>query len=196
MLNSNERLEQICDEVFLKDLGGNPFNQKWIKSNCDNYVKSILFHTRIKGVKITARFQLKNKDRAIAWLIIGDSDIDKQNCISSNEITFSIWKKGKYSKEFLKRLGIDNLSEYVEKILSIRASKESLANELAYKENILKRFINFNKMCQEQGHFSYWSDDYKVDIKNIHHKNASLTITADVDFIIKICAHIGGLIKN
>jgi hypothetical protein len=196
MLNSQERLEQICDEVFLKYFDRDPFNQKWLKSKTNNCSKFILFHTKVKGVKIEARFQLKNKDRAIAWLLVGDYNIDKEDCLSSSEITFSIWKKGKYLNEFLKRLGIDHLSEYVEKILSIRARKESLRNELKHKKNILNRFLKFNKGYQDEGHLSYWSDNCKVDIKNIHHKNSSLTIVADIDFLMAICAHVGKLLKE
>lgn len=192
-----EQLHKICDNVFLKELAGKasePFYQKWLKSVHQDWANSIWYELRIKGVEISVKVYLKG-ERGVARLFVGNSQIDKNAYFSSKEITFSIWKRGSYLNEFLNRLGLSNLAQYVENVLEVRNKSKKAEEELAFKKAIFKRFLPFEDGYKGKGHLSLYGNT-RISVEDIQWDSPTLTITGDVDFIMRICAYAGKLLNS
>lgn len=192
-----EQLHKICDNVFLKELAGKasePFYQKWLKSVHQDWANSIWYELRIKGVEISVKVYLKG-ERGVARLFVGNYQRDKNAFFSSKEITFSIWKKGSYLNEFLNRLGLCNIAQYVENVLEIRNRNKKAEDELAFKKEIFKRFLPFEDGYKGKGHLSLYGST-RISVEDIQWDNPTLTITGDVDFIMRICAYAGELLNG
>ncbi len=197
-LTPQEQLQKICDTVFLEELAGNacePFYQKWLKSIHKDWANSIWYELRIKGVEISVKVHLKNNDRGVARLFVGNYRTDKNAYFASKEITFSIWKKGSYLNEFLTRLGVGNIAQHVSNVLEIRAKNKMAEDDLQFKKDIFKRFLPFEDGYKGQGHLSLYGN-VRIEVDQIQWDRPTLTVIGDVDFIMKLCAYAGQLIKG
>ncbi|MDG2957146.1 hypothetical protein P7L95_10370 [Bisgaard Taxon 10/6] len=184
------RLEQICDQIFLKDLAGEicePFNQKWLKFDPKDWVHSLCYRSKIKGVEISVRVH-PNKGRGIAQLMIGDYKRDGSN-VHSQEITFSLWKKRGYLNEFLKRLGIAEMLPVIEKITAVREKRNNEIEELNLKKEIFKRFLPFSDGCKGAGHLFTACENRLFEIRDLQWRDPTLAIRGDADFLMKIVAY-------
>lgn len=193
-MTNEERLENICDKIFLKDLAGElcqPFYQKWIKSLANNWNKTISYTSRIKGVDVKVDVYLE-KGRGVASLSIGEYRRD--NC-HYQKITFSLFKKA-YLNEFINRLGIANMLTIVDNIIDNREKQNSKAEELCLKKDIFKRYLPFIDISHNDGYLVAHYNNYHFDIENLEFNEPRLIIRGNVDFLMKITAYAKQLIDG
>lgn len=197
-INSQERLNQICDQIFLTELARQacePFNQKWLKSDCDDWANSIQYSLKIKGIEVCVKAHLDKNDRAIASILVGNYRIDN-NCFHSKKISFSLWKKGSYLNDFVNRLGVGEMMEHVEKILTVRNKKQAFLEEVECKKDVFKRFLPFNDGYKGMGHLYADCKNCYFELEQVHSDRATLTVRADVDFLMKLSACVQQLLAE
>ncbi|HDX1088221.1 TPA: hypothetical protein RNX31_002122 [Pasteurella multocida] len=189
------RLNEISDQIFLNTLAGEacePFRQKWLKEISNDWANSIYYKMKVKGVAISVRVFLKG-NKGAARLFVGDYE-DRNRY--TKEINFALWKNS-YFRDFLNRLEIKDILVHVEKILSDRARDNNAKEQLEFKKNILKRYLLLEEGYKGKGHLynRRFNQKQKIDIENLQWEEPTLTIRADADFIIKVCAAISQILK-
>lgn len=186
--NNNAILERICDRIFLKTLFNSPYNQKWHKSFLNSYIRTLVYKTKIRGIEINVHVSM-NGTKAKARLFVGSYQYDKSSYFSSN-INFSITKKN-YHNDFINRLGLKDIETHVSNIVKEREEENKIKENLALKIGILKRYLPFQNVYNcSTGLVAYLDDDKTIEIFHINCENATLKMTANIDFLMKLCAFI------
>lgn len=204
--DSRNKLEQICDKVFLVDLAGkrkeyDQFNHKWVKKTENDYAKTIVYSQRISGVEIEIRAYMETTVKAMMCLIIGNGKDRK--CIF-NKISFSICKKSSFTKEIIRRLELDSLAVHIETILENRRIDKERQDNIKYKMDLLKRFFSFEGGYRGSEHLRrrafFKQGERKLyrtfDIEEIGRDTPTLTIQGEIDFLIRIIAFADEIIKK
>ncbi len=189
------RLNEICDQIFLNTLAGEacePYRQKWLKEISNDWANSIYYKMKVRGIAISVRVFLKG-GKGSARLFIGDY---KDRNTYSKEINFGLWKKS-YFSDFVNRLEIKDILTHVEKILSDRARDNNAKEQLEFKKNILKRYLLLEEGYKGEGnlHNRCSTQKQKIEIEHLQWDEPTLTVKADADFIIKVCAAISQILE-
>lgn len=189
--DNNAILESICDPIFFKTLFNNPYNQKWHKSYLEDYLHSIAYTTRSKGVeiKVHVSMDMKKGTKANASLYIGNYHQDKSYYFSS-DISFSITKKN-CNNDFINRLGLKDIEIHVANILNERERTNKDQEDLELKKQILKRYLPFKDTYNyTDGLTAYLGKNKDVEISHINSSRSYLKVSGDIDFLMKLCAFI------
>lgn len=190
--NNNSILESICDPIFFKTLFNNPYNQKWHKSYLEDYLNSIAYTTRSKGVeiKVNVSIDMRKKTKVNASLYIYIDNYQKNKSIFfSSDISFSITKKN-YHNDFINRLGLKDIEMHVSNILKEQEKINKTEEALSLKKEILKRYLPFQDSYNYTDKLTAYLNEKSVEISHIGSERPFLKVTGNIDFLMRICAFI------
>lgn len=148
--------------------------------------------TYIKGQKIKITIDNLGKNKVKATLCIGKYGLDK--CFYKS-ICFSILKaENMIFNDLYKRLEIDTLNLKIDEMLSARTVKQEYLDEFKHKIDVIKRFLPFEQGYKGTYHFFARYKGVRVDMEIGGYPH--LSIDADEEFLMKLCAYIAELLKN
>lgn len=174
--NLVSKINNILDLNFVRDT--------------DLELAALKYKAKKKGIEVSLSFRCE-KDKIKATLLTG-THLDRSNFYHKS-VCFSFTKDNSIitKNDLLNRLGLLDIDNIIDNILKERQKKEEEERNQKYKIAVLNHYFNFKKGWSN----NYYARGKCLDI-TISESLQKISIVADEDLIVKICAFLKSEIDN